>query len=319
MLVRSIAVALVLASLTGCSKGDGTDRAHGTDTTNGAFAEKRDTRALDSLRESIASYLHTQKADVGVTIYAIEDGDTLSVNGDSYYPLMSVMKFPQAVMLLKHVDDGKLKMSEPIRFDEEDLKVRTASTILKDHPQKSFSLTIPEVLAYSIGQSDNITSDRMFELVGGPGAVGEYIRSIGVDGIRSVGNYRGMDMNDSTTLNHGTPKALALLLKKFYADKILSDSSSELLWRTMVESLPGADRIKGQLPEGTVVAHKTGTGGTNAKGQTVAFNDVGIIQLPNGKHLAIAVLVSKASGSATEHAKIISTVSKMAWDHFAVQ
>ena len=30
----------------------------------------------------------------------------------------------------------------------------------------------------------------------------------------------------------------------------------------MTESIPGAKRLKGELPAGTVVAHKTGTGGT---------------------------------------------------------
>jgi beta-lactamase class A len=44
----------------------------------------------------------------------------------------------------------------------------------------------------------------------------------------------------------------------------------------MTESIPGAKRLKGELPAGTVVAHKTGTGGTR-NGITSPTNDIGII------------------------------------------
>jgi beta-lactamase class A len=42
------------------------------------------------------------------------------------------------------------------------------------------------------------------------------------------------------------------------------------------------------LPPGTTVAHKTGTGWGSC-------NDVGIITLPNGQHLVLAILLSQAN------------------------
>jgi beta-lactamase class A len=81
----------------------------------------------------------------------------------------------------------------------------------------------------------------------------------------------------------------------------------------MMESIPGAKRLKGQLPAGTVVAHKTGTGGTR-DGITSATNDVGIVTLPDGRHLAVAVFVSDSAADDATRDAVIARVAKVAWD-----
>jgi beta-lactamase class A len=62
------------------------------------------------------------------------------------------------------------------------------------------------------------------------------------------------------------------------------------------------------LPKGTVVAHKTGTGGTQG-GMTSAINDVGIITLPTGKHVLIAVYIQD---STHKRAPAHETIAKIA-------
>ena len=63
----------------------------------------------------------------------------------------------------------------------------------------------------------------------------------------------------------------------------------------MTETTTGPKRIKGLLPADAVVAHKTGTSPTNSEGLSPATNDVGIITLPNGKHIAIAIFVCNST------------------------
>jgi beta-lactamase class A len=72
-------------------------------------------------------------------------------------------------------------------------------------------------------------------------------------------------------------------------------------------------RLKGMLPAGTPVAHKTGTGGTR-DGVTSATNDVGIITLPNGKHIAIAVFVGDSRADEETREAVIARMAKAAWD-----
>ena len=76
------------------------------------------------------------------------------------------------------------------------------------------------------------------------------------------------------------------------------------------------NRIKGQLPEGTIVAHKTGSSDTNEEGIIGAANDIGIVTLPNGRHFAISVFVTNSKENDETNEKIISDIAKAAWDYF---
>src|SRR2546422_9065038 len=93
----------------------------------------------------------------------------------------------------------------------------------------------------------------------------------------------------------------------------LSESSQALLLKYLTESTLGQKRLKGLLPAGTVIAHKTGTSGTQ-KGITAATNDIGIITMPNGNHLAIAVFVSDSAVDEATRENVIAKIAKAAWD-----
>ena len=286
-------------------------------------AEKQAPQALpakpanDSLRKELTAIVAGNKAIVGLAIMSLEDGgDTLSINGDRAFALLSVAKFPQVLLLLRMVDEGKYDATQPIALSAEDLKVQTGSTLRKDHPQAAFSLSLKETLRYCIGQSDNITSNKIFELEGGPGAVETYVRSVGIADMGFATDYAHL-RHDSLKKNWGTPKAMLALLQKFHGRELLSDSSHALLWTAMTEATSGPDRLKAGLPEGTVLGHKTGTAGTDVKtGITAAVNDVGIVRLPDGRHYGIVVFLEDARGNAEENAGLIAAISRAVWGHF---
>ena len=84
----------------------------------------------------------------------------------------------------------------------------------------------------------------------------------------------------------------------------------------MRETETGKKRLKGQLPENTIVAHKTGSSGVNKEGLTAAVNDIGIVFLPNGQHYFISVFVTNSKENSDVNEKIIADISKATWDHF---
>ena len=84
----------------------------------------------------------------------------------------------------------------------------------------------------------------------------------------------------------------------------------------MKETETGKDRIKGLLPKGTIVAHKTGWSGTNKEGITAAVNDIGIVFLPQGQPIIISVFVANSREDAIANEKIIADIAKAAWDYF---
>lgn len=105
------------------------------------------------------------------------------------------------------------------------------------------------------------------------------------------------------------------LLEKFYREPVLSDSSKRYLLHLMITSGPGKKRLKGLLPAGTEVAHKTGTSWTQ-NGLTAATNDAGIITLPNGKHVAITVFVSDAKASEEDRERTIAEIARAVWNAY---
>ena len=72
-----------------------------------------------------------------------------------------------------------------------------------------------------------------------------------------------------------TPRGMVALLERIYRQGRALPPSSELLLDIMRRCRTGENRLKGLLPPGTEVAHKTGTIGRTT-------NDVGIITLPDG-------------------------------------
>ena len=83
----------------------------------------------------------------------------------------------------------------------------------------------------------------------------------------------------------------------------------------MTESANPADRIKGKLPAGAVVAHKTGSSARNYD-LIAATNDIGIVTLPNGRHFAIVVFVSDYKGGYERGGNLIAQIARLAWDAY---
>ena len=76
----------------------------------------------------------------------------------------------------------------------------------------------------------------------------------------------------------------------------------------------GEHRIRGSLPMDVVVADKTGTSGED-HGITHATNDVGLITLPGGKQLAVAVLIQDSPESEDDREAVIAEIARVIWAH----
>ncbi len=110
--------------------------------------------------------------------------------------------------------------------------------------------------------------------------------------------------------DQATPRAFVALLDKIWRGEVVDRASSDAILETMKRCTTGAARIKGLLPRGTVVAHKTGSMGG-------VFDDVGIVYLPdNAGHVAIAVLTKSARAIPADAEKTIAEIARYAYDYF---
>jgi beta-lactamase class A len=121
---------------------------------------------------------------------------------------------------------------------------------------------------------------------------------------------------DAQFLNTTTPDFSSQLLKRFFNRRLLTEKSTRFLYKIMVETSVGRDRIKGKLPPETEVAHRVGSSFTSNEGLTGAINDIGIVRLPNGNHFIISVFVHSTTEKFKDGEEIIADLAKATWDYY---
>lgn len=271
-----------------------------------------------SLRSQIQQILSSKKATVGIAINGNNKKDTLSINGEKHFPMQSVFKFHIALAILSEIDRGKFTLDQKIKIQKEELLPGLYSPLRDKYPNGA-TLPISEILKYTVSLSDNVGCDVLLKLIGGPQVVENYFKQNHFDAISIKINEETMQKNwDLQFQNWTTPKVTNEILAAFYNknNKLLSDKSYAFFWKIMKETSTGKNRLKGQLPPNTIVAHKTGYSGTNNENITAATNDIGIVFLPNGLHYYISVYVSDSKENENTNEKIIADISKAAWDYF---
>ena len=285
-----------------------------------AFSFINSNAQIDSLKIKIYDVVKDKKASIGISIIANNLQDTINSNENLHYPMQSVFKLPIALAVLSEIDKGYFELNQQINITSNDLLSDTWSPIREQFPNGT-TMTLGEIIRYTIAQSDNNGCDILLQLIGGTSAVEKFLSQNQLTDISIKANEAEMHRDWTIQYqNWATPVALNNLLIKFYIpdnNRILLKDSYEFLWQTMVETSSGANRLKGQLPQGTIVAHKTGSSGTNDKNVTVATNDIGIIILPNGNPIFISVLVANSLEDEETNEKIISAIAKITWDYYS--
>jgi len=277
-------------------------------TINNTFAQQ------NNLRDEIATLAKPAKGIVGVSVLGLEDRDTLNYNGNARLVMHSVMKFPIALAVLHLVDSGVLKLDQTIHIKKKDLP-KTYSPLRDKYPDGG-DVSFRELLSDMVSQSDNDACDILLKKLGGPDQVEDYLHNIKVRGINIEASEADMAKQwEVQYTNWCKPVDMVKLLDAFYNGKILQSATRDFLYKVMTETTTGPKRIKGLLPEGTVVAHKTGTSPTNTAGLSPATNDVGIITLPNGKHVVIAVFVCNSTADEAIRESVIAQIAKVVYDH----
>lgn len=281
------------------------------------------TARIDILRNKIEQIVSTKDAVVGISIIGNNGKDTLSLNGDKRFPMQSVFKFHIALAILSEADKGNLSLDQRVELGKNDFLPEVFWSPLRDENPNGGSFSIKQLIQYSVSHSDNTACDILIRLLGDPKAVEKYIKQCGITDIQITFNEQDMQAKwDNMFENWTTPKAASETLKVFYENKnnLLSQSSYDFFWKTNKETTTGKNRIRGQLPLETIVAHKTGWSGTNKEtGITAAVNNIGIIFLPNNEYCIISIFVTDSTEDFETYERIIADVAKATYDHYTIK
>ena len=266
---------------------------------------------------------------VGAAVMHLGSGRLFSLNGSQRFPLASVCKLPIAMNLPALVDEQKFALQQEVEVLPRDV-VSSVSPLAGRWPaQRRFPLR--EMIELMVAQSDNTAVETLFRIGGEAPAMAARIRAWKVEGIRidrserqcmldRMGAVPTPEQQYRATLRYlrdprdtGTPIGTVQLLARLFGGKALSKSSTALLIEVLKATTTFPTRLKGLLPPGTVVVHKTGSTGTVA-GLTAATNDSGVIFLPDGGMLAVSVYIKASTRDDAARDSIIARISRAAFD-----
>ncbi|MGA2580649.1 MAG: class A beta-lactamase [Bryobacteraceae bacterium] len=275
---------------------------------------------VDALAERWRRIAADTDGTLGASALHLGSGRHVSLRGDERFPLASVCKLPIAMHILALVDEGKLARGAEIEVLRRDVTLNVSEVGHRWPKQRRFPLD--ELLLLMVAKSDNTAVETLYRIGGGAAAIATRLRGWHLDGIRIDRTERQCGLDAAASMRRfiadprdtATPDGTIELFRRLYRGELLSASSTARIVEILEATTTGAGRIKGLLPAGVVVAHKTGTTGT-ANGLNGSTNDVGAITLPKGTgQLALAVYLKGSTRDLPAREANIARIARAAFD-----
>ncbi|MGE5414652.1 MAG: class A beta-lactamase [Syntrophomonadaceae bacterium] len=307
----------------------------------------------EALEARFAEIARSAGGTVGVSALHVESGTGASLNGRTRFPMASVFKLPVSIELLARVDRRALSLDQRVTVGPADVRPGGGPRTIADRaPAGGVTLTIGELLEAMLVESDNTAADLLLPLAGGPAVVTAQLDAVGLSDIRvdrseaelwfdsfgatpppraqwtpagirgaiaavpESGRRAALERFLSDPRDTATPDALVQLLRQLFEGRRLSKESRDRIFVLMARTRSGEKRLRAELPPGTPVGDRTGSG-ADVAGTNIVTNDVGIVTLPGKRgHLAIAVMIKGSDRPPEAREKAIARIARAAYDYW---
>lgn len=301
-----------------------------------------------SLQSTLERIVADYGEPVGIAVADIGAGWAVAVAGDQFFPQQSVSKTWVALAVLDAIDRGELDLQAPVMMTFADRSVFN-QPLGRSLPEGGRETTVAELLHHAVAFSDNSANDTLIRLVG-LNAVRDVLMRKGLEGIRlgaderhlqalitgltwqpSYGEGRNFEQARSKLdpdhrrqaisayladpVDGATPMGIVAALAALQRGELVSPGSQAFLMKTLAATRTGPQRLKGGLPDGWKIAHKTGTG-QDFRGGSIGINDIALITAPDGKAYAVAVLMPFTRKPVRERLDLMQSVSRAVSRHW---
>ncbi len=293
---------------------------------------------VDTIRSLWAAYPDR----VGISVMRSDGSWVIEHRGAELFPQQSVSKLWVAITLMEAVDQGRLRLSDPVTVTKSDLVV--FSTAMEQLIGTSgFQTTLGELLERTLTKSDNTANDFLLRKVGGPTAVRAMLAAKGLSGIRfgpgenllqagtagvvwqdgyragksfqaaraklsDTERQQAMDRYLADPPDGASPTAIGRALLKLKRNELLSAESTRHILTLMANSETGKQRLRAGTPMGWGFAHKTGTG-QDFQGRTAGYNDVSVLSAPDGTIYSVVVMIADTTRPVPERMQFMQGIS----------
>lgn len=262
----------------------------------------------DVLRE-LRALEREHGARLGVFARNTGSGHTVLYRADETFPMCSVFKTLAVAAVLRDLDrDGEF-LARRIRYTAEDVRVSGFGPVTGLPENLAGGMTVEQLCAAAICQSDNAAANLLLRELGGPRAVTRFCRSVG-DGVTRLDRWEPeLNSAEPGRLTDTTsPRAVGRTYERLALGDALAPPDRERLTGWLLANTTSKERFRAGLPADWALADKTGGGeyGTN--------NDVGITWPPHhAAPVVMAVLTTKHEPkAAADHPLVARTAALLA-------
>ena len=234
-------------------------------------------------------------ARLGVFAANTGTGRTIRHRQDERFAMCSVFKTYLVAALLRSHPLGSGYFGQRVPFTRADLVLNSPVTGSRvEDGTAQAGMTVAELCEATITCSDNTAANLLLRLLGGPGEVTSFARSIGDPATRldrwepELNTAVPGDPRDTTT-----PAAIAAGYRALVLGDALPGPERQQLAAWLIANTTGGTRLRAGLPPEWAVGDKTGAG------KFGTLNDVAIAWPPDGEPWVIAVLSDRPAESAS--------------------
>ncbi len=233
-------------------------------------------QSFQSLRPALDARIAKHHGTVGLALLDPKTGEALAIRGDETFPTASSIKVSVLLTLFHQVQDGKLRLEDPIWMVQGDQM--PGSGILQFF-RAPHQLVLEDAAEFMISQSDNTATNLVLDKVGIRN-VNDYADSLGFHHTRiwaKVFQRKGTTIEPDSSKKYGlgvtTPLEMARMLALIYKGEAVSADASKRMNKMLLDQAWGPNEIPRYLPPDVKVAHKTGS-------EDDVRNDAAIIYAP---------------------------------------
>ncbi|SDM59527.1 beta-lactamase class A [Allokutzneria albata] len=239
-------------------------------------------------------------ARLGVFAIDTATGKTVSHRENDRFAMASTFKaYAVAALLKRH---GTEVLSKRVHFTQQEIV--TYSPVTEKHV--GTGMTVGELCGAAITKSDNTAGNQMLKLLGGPGELTKFAKSIG-DGTTRLDRWE-TELNTAIPGDErdtSTPKALGSAYRDLVVGDVLPPAEREQLKKWLLTNTTGGERLRAGIPKEWSIGEKTGTG------DYASANDVGVAWTEKGTPIAIAVLTTKDTKDAKADNALLARTAKL--------
>lgn len=227
-------------------------------------------------------------------------GLTLKKDSNIPFPAASIIKLPILAAAFKAVDQGLVSLDQKVAIHHSDIS--NGSGRLKTY-KLPYVLSFQELLELMISVSDNTATNKVISLLGFK-FINDTFAELGLDATVLARKMMDFKQRRKEIENYTCSKDIVFILDKIYHRRLVNKKLSELAL-SFLKKQKVRDRIPRYLPEGVVVAHKTGL-------ERGVVHDAGIVFSQGGDY--IICVLAKKNTSFKQAKKFIAQVSLLTYN-----